>query len=242
MAGRTGRALVLGAFTFSLLILLAAALKGVAAEEASNPAQTNAETGAIPAPRAASQLSAPLVVPVYPLDSLREAAPEGADLRDSYILMEDGSVMSVADWILGALNRDAVGAGMTDYQNRLFLGQVARSMAGLNERLVDRTPVPHPVAGLAESVVGEPLRIGPFSIGGQDAGPNSALLSGAPRGIYALNDAIGTDDPAEINMGKIGLIERPYERHFRYATEDFRLTGTFMNMLRDYQKRDSAGD
>ncbi|MCJ9427440.1 hypothetical protein [Kordiimonas marina] len=186
--------------------------------------------------------SSPLVVPVYPLHSKKGALPKGADLRDSYVVLKDGSVMSVADWILGALKSDQGGVGMSDYENRLFLGQVARALVGQDEKLVDRTPVPQPVAGLAAAAGQAPFRIGPFTIDGSTVGGNRSLQSGAPRGITVLNDAIGTSFTDEISIGKTALLEDPYSTAFAGAVEDFKLHGTFMNMLHDYEKREPKGN
>ena len=122
MKGRVSRYFVIASFVLSVIIVAALGFVGVHASEDDSEEK-------------ASQPDGPLVVPIYPRfqqDSEDKARklPEGADLRDSYIVLEDGSVISVADWILGSLHKNDVGAGMSDYQNRLFLGQVARSMAG----------------------------------------------------------------------------------------------------------------
>ncbi len=51
-----------------------------------------------------------LTVPVFPRKE-REETPvyKSGDLRDSYIQLENGSVISMADWILGSLNKDKAG-------------------------------------------------------------------------------------------------------------------------------------
>ena len=93
-----------------------------------------------PAPEIkASDSNAPLIVPIYPRFDREKALKSIEDLRDAYIVMDDGAVVSMADWVLGSLNKSDVGAGMSDYQTRLFLGQVARAVAGLEQDLVYRS-------------------------------------------------------------------------------------------------------
>jgi len=87
--------------------------------------------------RAIADDEGPLVVPVHPRGS--EANPP-ADITDTYIVLEDGAVVSMADWVLAPLRRSATGAGMSDYDNRFFLGQVARALAGQDQKLVTREP------------------------------------------------------------------------------------------------------
>lgn len=86
-----------------------------------------------------SSLKAPLVVPIYPRQTEKEALESIEDLKDKYVVLEDGAVVSMADWVLGSLSKSKVGAGMSDYENRLFLGQVARAVAGLDQDLIYRS-------------------------------------------------------------------------------------------------------
>ncbi|WP_308911805.1 hypothetical protein [Pseudokordiimonas caeni] len=88
--------------------------------------------------------AAPLVVPVYPRGAERPQAPASPDgmptlgIEDTYIVLEDGAVVSMADWVLAAIRRGTPGAGMSDYENRFFLGQVARAMVGEDQKMVSR--------------------------------------------------------------------------------------------------------
>lgn len=77
-----------------------------------------------------------LIVPIYPKGLNKQKPEDITSLKDSYIVMQDGSVLSVADWVLGSLSKSNIRAGMSDYENRLFLGQVARAAAGLDEEMV----------------------------------------------------------------------------------------------------------
>lgn len=77
-----------------------------------------------------------LDVPVYPKLKPIEGLKDIESLKDSFVILEDGAVVSLADWVLGSLTKSNVHTGMSDYQNRLFLGQVARAVAGLDENMV----------------------------------------------------------------------------------------------------------
>ena len=81
----------------------------------------------------------PLNVPVFPRFNPKAQAVDIDSLRDSYIVLEDGAVLSLADWVLGSLSKSDIGAGMSDYENRLFLGQVARAAVGMKQDLVYRS-------------------------------------------------------------------------------------------------------
>lgn len=81
----------------------------------------------------------PLNVPVYPRFQPENRPVDIESLRDSYIVLEDGAVLSLADWVLGSLKKSETGAGMSDYQNRLFLGQVARAAVGMKQDLIYRS-------------------------------------------------------------------------------------------------------
>ena len=101
-------------------------------------AQTDAGGQTATEPVNSSQKT-PLVVPVYPRQTEKEALESIEDLKDKYVVLEDGAVISMADWVLGSLTKSKVGAGMSDYENRLFLGQVARAVAGLDQDLIYRS-------------------------------------------------------------------------------------------------------
>lgn len=90
-------------------------------------------------PVQAQQTEQPLNVPVYPGFKKENRPVDIESLRDSYIILEDGAVLSLADWVLGSLEKSDVGIGMSDYQNRLFLGQVARAAVGMKQDLVYRS-------------------------------------------------------------------------------------------------------
>jgi len=81
----------------------------------------------------------PLNVPVFPRFNPKAQPVDIESLRDSYIVLEDGAVLSLADWVLGSLSKSDTGIGMSDYQNRLFLGQVARAAVGMKQDLVYRS-------------------------------------------------------------------------------------------------------
>ncbi len=81
----------------------------------------------------------PLNVPVFPRFNPKAQPVDIDSLRDSYIVLEDGAVLSLADWVLGSLGKSDTGIGMSDYQNRLFLGQVARAAVGMKQDLVYRS-------------------------------------------------------------------------------------------------------
>lgn len=151
MKGRVSNAIVILSFTLLVIIVMVSGFADASAEDDSE--------------EQASQPQGPLVVPIYPefrTDDKEETPklPEGADLRDSYIVLEDGSVLSVADWILGSLNKNDTGIGMSDYQNRLFLGQVARAMAGMDENLITRNVVnTGPAVPYTERELAAPVQI-----------------------------------------------------------------------------------
>lgn len=94
-------------------------------------------------------LSGSLVVPVYPRFKQKEGPVSIESLKDNYIVLDDGSVMSMADWVLGSLKKSDIGAGMSDYESRLFLGQVARAAVGMKQDLIYRSfedagkPIPY---------------------------------------------------------------------------------------------------
>ncbi|WP_374764852.1 hypothetical protein [Yunchengibacter salinarum] len=84
-----------------------------------------------------------LVVPVRPKGrNLPPSLAVGQRLTMSYLVLPDGGVISLADWILAPLSRhDAarpghaggLGVGASAYDRRLFLGAGARAMAGLGD-------------------------------------------------------------------------------------------------------------
>ncbi len=227
-AGIITTGIVVLALVTSLVILVAAVTKPVFSQESGGKVTT------------------PLVVPIFPrsdednkkpsLDSDKKM-PAGADLRDSYIVMEDGSVISMADWVLGGLSKNSTGVGMSDYQNRLFLGQVARAMAGQGEDLIYRSVVdagparryhPGPKQSLAS-------QLGQFVLAQFVPG----LFFDMPD--YDPSKMGGGFDPRERTAGE-GAIQFDGQFHDAYdlSNGEFHERGTMMNMLRDYEKADAA--
>ncbi|WP_262691188.1 hypothetical protein [Kordiimonas aestuarii] len=223
MKGRISRYFVVASFVLSVIIVAALGFVGVHASEDDGEEKT-------------SQPDGPLVVPIYPkLKSESEdkapKLPDGADFRDSYIVLEDGSVMSVADWILGSLTKNDTGADMSDYQNRLFLGQVARSMVGLNEDLVNRSfvhtgpPVPY--------TEGNPLPV-PLEI---LKGLKNMLFPKMPKNWSPATSGGGFSR----NRWQEGHAAILFERQMSEAMErnagELWESGTMQNMLKEYKKR-----
>ena len=156
----------------------------------------------------------PLVVPVFPRGS---KLPEGAAaLKDSYIVMDDGSVVSMADWVLGALNKN-IGADMGDYNTRLFLGQVARAMAGLDEGMVDRRPVPRPTAVTPKAL---PPRF--FLIDFLDAYFTHASQIKAPDGTQLASASVSVADGMTP-----GFARRPLTESLEVHVQDARFQSLF---------------
>ena len=186
----------------------------------------SATTGVLPA-------KGPLIVPVFPRGSKTGDAPVSTDLRDSYILLEDGSALSVADWILGSLNKDKAGAAMSDYENRLFLGQVARAMVGMDEDLVHHSFVnvrptvkfaPPPPPGAAMQALQGVVNL----VGG-------AIFSGTPEGWHPAKTG-GAFSQLQHSGGDAAILfEEQFSGAMLHSVQDIRDTGTFQNML-DEQK------
>lgn len=178
----------------------------------------------------------PLVVPVFPRGRRKiEDLPVSTDLRDSYILLEDGSALSVADWILGSLNKDKAGASMSDYENRLFLGQVARAMVGMDEKLVNHsyvytqptvsykpTPPPGPAMQALQGVVS--------LIGG-------AIFSGTPEGWHPAKTG-GAFSPLQRSGGDAAILfEGQFSGAMLHSVQDIRDTGIYQIMLDDQKAK-----
>ena len=137
----------------------------------------------------------PLNVPVFPRFNPKAQPVDIDSLRDSYIVLEDGAVLSLADWVLGSLSKSETGAGMSDYQNRLFLGQVARAAVGMKQDLVYRSfKDAGPLRNYVPHTPSEPMQVvqGLLSNFIPALSPNwSPQVSGAPsigldqdRGLY----------------------------------------------------------
>lgn len=192
--------------------------------------------------------SSPLVVPIFPRSDKdkkdpspdsENKMPAGADLRDSYIILEDGNVMSMADWVLGGLSKNQTGAGMSDFQNRLFLGQVARAMAGQSEKMVH------------DSVVD----VGPLRT--YHPGRRPSLASQLGQFVLAqFMPGLFFDMPDDYDPAKVGggfdprkrtegdaaiLFEEQFSEAYFWSNGEFHDRGVMKTMLRDYQRKKQAG-
>lgn len=185
----------------------------------------------------ASQPQGPLVVPIYPEFRTKDEdeapkLPEGADLRDSYIVLEDGSVLSVADWILGSLNKNDTGVGMSDYQNRLFLGQVARAMAGMDEDLINRSVVnAGPAVPYREQELAAPLQV-------LQALKNMLFPTMPKNWSPATNGGGFTRNRWQEGHASV-LFERQMSDALERSAGDLRESGAMQNMLEKHIKSSS---
>jgi hypothetical protein len=236
------RILLLLSFVASLILLLAVGLGGARADDGapSSPPKLVAKSVKPLTDKNNMVLKgAPLVVPVYPrgmLDKHKSKAEDfqfGSDLQDSYIIMQDGSVLSVADWILGGLKKNQVGAGMTDYESRLFLGQVARAMAGLDENMVHQdllykrpeiafasAPPPGIAMQTLQSVVGLVVNM---------------ILPGTPEGWHPAKTG-GAFSPLMKSGGNAAIqFENQFQGAMMWSVQDIRDAGIYRTML-DEQK------
>lgn len=221
---------------FTSIILLVASLPAAAQKE------STAEEGRVSnkltkkeTPPDYSVPTGPLTVPVFPRGHESEELPQGADLRDSYIVLEDGSVLSAADWILGSLNKDKSGIAMTDYENRLFLGQVARAAVGMDENLVNRSLVySAPTLGFKQA----PPPKG-FEAVAQYLGLSVlyAIFPGTPED-YDPSKVGGAFSPTSITGGGATIL---FQRQFVNALDinsgDLRESGTMQIMLKEQKDK-----
>lgn len=225
-AGIITTGIVVLALVTSLVILVVAVTKPVLSQESD------------------SKVTTPLVVPIFPrsdedkkkpsLDSEQEK-PVGTDLRDSYIVMEDGSVISMADWVLGGLSKNSTGVGMSDYQNRLFLGQVARAMAGQSEDLIYRSVVdvgpvrryhPGPKQSLASTLT--QFVLAQFVPG---------LFFDMPK--YDFSKMGGGFDPRKRTAGEGAIqFDGQFYEAYDLSNGEFHEYGTMKTMLRDHMNAD----
>lgn len=174
-----------------------------------------------------------LVVPIFPRRNKQLATEDITSLNDSYIVMEDGSVLTVADWILGSLNKSNIRAGMSDYENRLFLGQVARAAAGLDEEMVLHS----------------------F----QHAGPLRSYIAHTPPEVLQITQGLlsmvipalqpnwtpavkgPTIKATDIDRGNAGaiLFDRQFSEALGQTVDDFAKAGTIFNMLEEAKKENA---
>lgn len=217
--------IVVVAMIASIVILILAVANGAAA-------QSNSDDEA-----RGTQKDGPLVVPVFPKmkkkdpsDDSEVALPKGADLRDSYIIMEDGSVLSVGDWIKGSLTKNDTGIGMSDYQNRMFLGQVARAMVGQDETMVNRSVVSvGPIRRYqAPAPISKPLQALQGLLGMIMPGDSYQWSPATDGGAFSRR--VATEGGAAI------LFEEQFSEAVQQTAADFQETGAMINMLNAYKK------
>ncbi|MEX0299384.1 MAG: hypothetical protein AB3N28_09965 [Kordiimonas sp.] len=218
--------LVIISFVASIIMLVAAAMPAFAVDEAQVPSkevQYDAPKG-------------PLSVPVFPRGTNSEKKlPEGADLRDSYIILEDGSVLSAADWIVGSLKKDQSGMGMSDYENRLFLGQVARAAVGMDENLVNRSLV-HANPTLAYKAAPAPKGIEAAALSLASLVVNT-ILPGTPEG-YDPSKVGGAFSPTMKARGDSTLLfDEWFNESMNQTVAEFKEAGTMQIMRNEQQKK-----
>lgn len=204
----------------TIIFLYAPLSSGVFAQQASD-AENVQPSGSI---------DQPLNVPVYPRFKPENQPVDIEGLRDSYIVLEDGAVLSLADWVLGSLNKSETGMGMSDYQNRLFLGQVARAAVGMKQDLIYRSYqdagplrifVPHRPARSLQLAQGFLSNFIPA------LAPNwSPQVSGKPD----LTDRADHGRSASI------LFERQFSNSLFHTTEQFSYQQRLETMLEDFRQ------
>lgn len=222
---------ILSTVSLAISLLLLVAAGASAQESADDESGRDSEETAT---------TAPLVVPVYPRGTKTEDAPIGTDLQDSYIIMKDGSALSVADWILGSLKKDSAGADMSDYESRLFLGQVARAMVGMDETLVRQNYVylaptvgyrpPPPPKGAMRALQAVTGLI------------TSALLPGTPSDWHPAKSG-GAFSPMMKSGGDAAILfEEQFHNALMQTAGDFKEQGTMRIMLEEAQRKQSVDD
>ncbi len=189
------------------------------------------QAGKKPETQQARSPQQPLNVPVYPRFKPENRPVDIEGLRDSYIVLEDGAVLSLADWVLGSLKKTETGIGMSDYQNRLFLGQVARAAVGMKQDLIYRS---YQDAGPLRSFVphrpARPLQLaqGILSNFIPALRPGwSPEVSGKPD----LTDRVDHGRSASI------LFERQFADSLRQTTEQFSYQQRLETMLEDFRQK-----
>ncbi|MFC3053194.1 hypothetical protein [Kordiimonas pumila] len=175
-----------------------------------------------------------LVVPVFPKAQARDKTLEAVDLRDSYIILEDGATLSMADWILGGLKKDTNGAAMSDYESRLFLGQVARAMAGMSESLVSTSLIYS-----KPTVSFTPTQNKPIALQGFEGLVRMLLLPGTAKNWTpattggAFADSMKTGDTGPV------LFESQLFQAMNQTVADFKEAGAIQAMI-EAQERSKA--
>lgn len=113
--------------------VLFASSASVAASQQTEPQQQETGEGQVP--------DGILTVPVRPTRPTETSIPTGAEIRDAeelvrdlrstYIISADGNVLSLADWVLGPLDRSGDAYLSSDAAKEQFLGNMARAALGL---------------------------------------------------------------------------------------------------------------
>lgn len=192
--------------------------EGARDDTQSNPTETGSTSG-----------GQSLVVPIYPRFSPDDRPLDIEGLKDTYIVLEDGAVVSMADWVLGSLNKSETGIGMSDYQNRLFLGQVARAAVGMKQDLVYRSfKDSGPIRSFIPHTPPAPVQIarGFLSMFVPALGPDwNPAIDGKPTLI----------DRADYGRDSAIQFEKQFSESLLLSTEDFIYRGQQLNMFNDFQ-------
>ena len=130
---------------FAVRTALAIALSSIAfqlshahGQQESEPQEENKQ---LQSAEKAVEKKAPLTVRIRPLDRLQTEPLTPEQLRDAPVILEDGTIISFGDWVLGALRRGDVDSTSSDLDQKLFLGKVARAIAGAEAPLNEGQPI-----------------------------------------------------------------------------------------------------
>jgi len=224
--------LIIICFVVSIILLVITAMPVLANQQTAE--QDTLDSGEVES-MIKSASKGQLVVPVYPRGTDSKILPEGADLRDSYIVLEDGSVLSVADWILGSLNKDKSGIAMTDYENRLFLGQVARAAAGLDENLINRSLVyAHPTlkykkAPALKGVAGATQSLASFILG--------VIMPPMPKNYDPSKEGGAFNPTLKVRGDSTIIFDEWFAKEMDHDASEFKELGIMQNMLETQRKK-----
>ncbi|GHF23789.1 hypothetical protein GCM10017044_17950 [Kordiimonas sediminis] len=189
--------------------------------------------------------AAPIEVPVFRRDQYQNTPLPPVDasrlnpLSDSYIMLEDGAVLSLKEWVKWGANKGDINRPMSDAEQRLFLGKGARAALGHSQDLTTQNLI-----NVAPSVNFKP---------GDEPAPalqlieglfRALILPGTPEG-WRPETAGGSFSPTA-KIGAPGtdaiLFQRQLNEAMEWSAEDFRLNGTLQNMNRENsqaQKQDN---
>lgn len=84
----------------------------------------------------------PLTVRVTPLKKLEIKPLTAEQLKEAPVFLQDGTQITFGDWVLGALKRSDVTGQSSELDQKLFLGTVARAIAGVGVKLNEGQPLP----------------------------------------------------------------------------------------------------